>query len=172
VNFIFQNGINTTQVYYPGKAGIIFDLSSEQVGFLSLHLHSSYIQDITISYGEHLVSDFVPRKIGNRDFSVLYRTKEGDNIFLNPFRRLGCRYLEIRSEFPVEIKKIAIRSTIYPIQEKSRPRLTQQQSLIYDMCVETLRLCMHEHYEDCPWHLIYTFIQKKAADKSTVSSRG
>jgi len=22
---------------------------------------------------------------------------------------------------------------------------------IYDTCVRTLRLCMHEHYEDCPW---------------------
>ena len=22
---------------------------------------------------------------------------------------------------------------------------------IYDVCVRTLDLCMHEHYEDCPW---------------------
>ena len=37
------------------------------------------------------------------------------------------------------------------VVEKERPALTEVQNRIYDICVETLRLCMHEHYEDCPW---------------------
>ena len=130
---------------------VIFDLGSELVGFLSFQLTSPCEQDITISYGEHLVDGTVRRKISIRDFSALYRTQKGENTFLNPFRRFACRYLEVHSEYPIIIEKMAIAPTMYVLQEKSRPALTEKQDKIYDMCVETLHLCMHEHYEDCPW---------------------
>lgn len=130
---------------------IIFDLGREQVGFLSFVLTSPCEQNITISYGEHLTDSRVRRIIGDRDFSIEYRAKVGNNVFFNPFRRFGCRYLEITSEYPLDIQKIAIVPTMYVLTEKKRPRLTAAQNKIYDMCVETLHLCMHEHYEDCPW---------------------
>lgn len=130
---------------------VIYDLGSEQVGFLSFCLTSPCEQEITISYGEHLVDGCVRRKIDIRDFSILYKAKKGENEFFNPFRRFGCRYLEIQSEYPVTIEKMAIAPTMYVLEEKKRPALTEKQSKIYDMCVETLHLCMHEHYEDCPW---------------------
>ena len=130
---------------------IIFDLGSEQVGFLSFQLISPREQEITISYGEHLVDGCVRQKIDGRDFSVLYRAKAGENIFLNPFRRFACRYLEVHSEEPVTIQKMAIAPTMYILEEQSRPVLSKKQNQIYDMCIETLHLCMHEHYEDCPW---------------------
>lgn len=130
---------------------VIFDLGSEQVGFLSFQLTSPCEQEITIAYGEHLVDGCVRQKIDGRDFSAFYRTKEGMNTFLNPFRRFACRYLEVHSEQPIEIKKMAIAPTMYVLQEKARPVLSKKQDKIYDMCVETLHLCMHEHYEDCPW---------------------
>ncbi len=130
---------------------IIYDLGREQVGFLSFELISSCQQNITISYGEHLADGCVRRIIGDRDFSMDYRAKAGNNTFFNPFRRFGCRYLEITSEFPLDIQKIAIAPTMYILAEKKRPKLTDLQNKIYDMCVETLHLCMHEHYEDCPW---------------------
>ena len=130
---------------------IIFDLGSEQVGFLSFQVESSSEQEILISYGEHLLDGCVRQKIEERDFSVSYYAKKGENDFLNPFRRLGCRYLEIHSESPLVIKKIALAPTMYVLEEKERPKLSAKQNKIYDMCVETLRLCMHEHYEDCPW---------------------
>lgn len=130
---------------------IIFDLGREQVGFLSFVLTSPCEQNITISYGEHLTDSRVRRIIGDRDFSIEYRAKVGNNVFFNPFRRFGCRYLEITSEYPLDIQKIAIVPTMYVLTEKKRPKLTDLQNKIYDMCVETLHLCMHEHYEDCPW---------------------
>lgn len=134
-----------------GPTDRIYDLGREQVGFLSLKLQSPCEQDITISYGEHLEDGCVRQLIGSRDFSVLYRARTGENAYLNPFRRLGCRYLEIRSEYPVTVEKLAIAPTMYVLAEKERPKLDGLQEKIYDMCVETLRLCMHEHYEDCPW---------------------
>ena len=130
---------------------IIFDLGREQVGFLSFVLTSPCEQNITISYGEHLADGHVRRIIGDRDFSIEYRAKVGNNVFFNPFRRFGCRYLEITSEYPLDIQKVAIVPTMYVLTEKKRPKLTALQNKIYDMCVETLHLCMHEHYEDCPW---------------------
>lgn len=130
---------------------IIYDLGSEQVGVLSFNFISPCEQDITIAYGEHLVDGCVRQLVGGRDFSAFYRAKDGENEFLNPFRRFGCRYLEIHSEHPLDIKKMAIVPTMYVLEEQPRPTLTDKQNLIYDMCVKTLQLCMHEHYEDCPW---------------------
>ncbi len=130
---------------------VIFDLGSEQVGFLSFILSSSCEQDITISYGEHMVDGCVRRIIDTRDFSAFYKAKEGVNEFMNPFRRFGCRYLEVHSEHPVVFEKIAIIPTMYVLDEKPCPVLSEMQNTIYSMCVESLHLCMHEHYEDCPW---------------------
>jgi hypothetical protein len=52
---------------------------------------------------------------------------------------------------PISINKIGIRETLYPISSLPRPALTDKENAIYDVCERTLRLCMHEHYEDCPW---------------------
>ena len=130
---------------------VIFDLGKEEVGFLGLQFLSPCEQEITVSYGEHLVDGCVRRKIDIRDFSILYKAKEGENVFFNPLRRFGCRYLEVHSESPLSAAKITISPTMYVLEEKERPSLTEKQNKIYDMCVETLHLCMHEHYEDCPW---------------------
>ena len=130
---------------------VIYDLGNEQVGFLSFTITSPCEQELVISYGEHLVDGCVRRQIDVRDFSLHFVLKEGENTFLNPFRRLACRYLELHSEQPLVVDKIAIAPTMYVLSEKERPVLNHVQNKIYDMCVETLHLCMHEHYEDCPW---------------------
>lgn len=142
------NGVECKRI---SDTDVIFDLGREQVGFLSFSLISPCEQDITISYGEHLVDGCVRQKIKNRDFSALYRAKEGKNSYLNPFRRFACRYLEVHSEVPIVMENISIVPTMYVLNEQERPNLTEKQNTIYDMCVETLHLCMHEHYEDCPW---------------------
>lgn len=130
---------------------VIYDLGSEQAGFLSFDLTSSCEQEIMITYGEHIVDGCVRHKIGIRDFSVKYTAKEGRNTFSNLFRRFACRYIEIHSEYPVIIRKMAIVPTVYQVNEKSQPRMNAKQQEIYNACINTLRLCMHEHYEDCPW---------------------
>lgn len=130
---------------------IVYDMGSEQVGFLTFDIDSSCEQKITVAFGEHIVDGAVRKEIGPRDFSVDIWLREGKNKFLNPFRRFGCRYLEVFSETPVEVEKVAIAPTMYVLEEKARPNLSDLQNQIYDMCIETLHLCMHEHYEDCPW---------------------
>ena len=130
---------------------IIFGLGVNTVGFLQIETESEAEQTLLISYGEHLADGVVRRKIGNRDFSAEVRVRKGKSFYLNPFRRFGCRYLEVQSQSPLTNINIAIVPTVYPVEEKRRPNLTKDESEIYDICIRTLRLCMHEHYEDCPW---------------------
>ena len=134
------------------KNGMIFDLGCECVGFITLDFVSECEQAVTIAFGEHIEDGHVRRKIGGRDFSFTYHTTIGRNYYMNPFRRMGCRYVEIIPEERIENAKVGIRNTVYPVTVMPAPeRLTLLQQRIYDACVHTLTCCMHEHYEDCPW---------------------
>ena len=129
----------------------LFDLGVEEVGYLTIKVSSQFRQTLTICYGEHIVDGKVRRKIGSRDFSVELIAKKGVTEYTNYFRRLGLRYLEIHTEHPIEIEYASVLPCPYPlnkIEKNFTDPLVQQ---IYDTSVRTLELCMHEHYEDCPW---------------------
>ena len=131
----------------------LFDLDREEVGFLELEFSSDCMQPLTIAYSEHLIdgTDRVPQIIGGRDFSVVYHAKPGKNLYMNPFRRLGARYLEIRCKAPISITYAGIRPTMYPLKRTDFLPVSELDKRIYEVCVRTLELCLHEHYEDCPW---------------------
>ena len=130
---------------------ILFDLGINTVGFWEIELEADRKTHVTLSYGEHIMDGYVRQIIDNRDFSVELTVGDGNTEYLNPFRRLGARYLEIWTDFPVKIKKIGLRETVYPLTSLPRPTLTEKENEIYDICERSLKLCMHEHYEDCPW---------------------
>ena len=130
---------------------LVFDLGVNTVGFLCIEAESEREQTLLVSYGEHLADGVVRRKIGSRDFSVEVGVRQGQTEYMNPFRRLGCKFLEVKSEAPLKNIRVSIVPTMYPVEERPRPTLTAAQNEIYGICVRTLRLCMHEHYEDCPW---------------------
>ncbi len=133
------------------KKSVIVDLGKETAGFLELDFISPAKQMVTIAYGEHLEDGGVRRMIGERDFSVEIVAKEGRNEFANYLRRLAGRYLEIFTDEPIKIKYAGIRPVLYPVTLKKAKFADKKKQLIYDICVHTLRCCMHEHYEDCPW---------------------
>ena len=132
--------------------GYLIDFGRETVGYPDFSFTSPTEQKITVSYGEHLTDDGkVPRFIGDRDFSVEYIAKIGKNEYFNAFRRLACRYMFVKCEKDIEIDYIGLNQVVYPVKQKKftlPDRLLQD---IYDAGVRTLRCCMHEHYEDCPW---------------------
>ena len=70
---------------------------------------------------------------------------------LNLFRRIAGRYMEVFCDMPVEIGYIGIRPVFYPVKLQKRTFADPLMQRIYDVSVDTLRMCMHEHYEDCPW---------------------
>ena len=129
----------------------LFDLGQESVGYLDFCVCSSAQQKMLVAYGEHIVDGGVRRLIGGRDFSVEYTLRAGENSHINPFRRLGLRYLEVFCEKPVEIHLMGIRPTDYPVKRIQRTFANPLRQQIYDVSVRTLELCMHDHYEDTPW---------------------
>lgn len=131
--------------------GYLIDLGEEAVGFLDLELESETEQQLLISYGEHLVDGQVPRFIGARDFSVTFLAAKGENRYLNPFRRLAGRYLQLFCEKPVRLHYLGLRPVQREVREKKNTLQNPLDRKIYDVCVNTLKNCMHEHYEDCPW---------------------
>lgn len=128
----------------------IYDFGREVAGYIVLKVDCMEECDLTVVYGEHLVDGCVRQKIGNRDFSMCFRCKKGSNFFEQLFLRVGGRYVEILMPEGVLIRSIAILPVMYPIEERER-FLTGLEGEIYDISVQTLKLCMHEHYEDTPW---------------------
>ena len=133
------------------KKSVIIDMGKEVAGFIDLDFESSEEQKILIAYGEHLEDGSVRRIIGERDFSVEIIAKCGENKYLNPLRRIAGRYIEIFSENEIKINYIGIRPVEYPVEIKEKVFSDELTQRIYDTSVYTLKCCMHEHYEDCPW---------------------
>lgn len=130
----------------------LYDLGCEEVGLLYLHVVSPVKQTLTISYGEHIADGGVRRIIGGRDFSMEVTVPAGETCYINPFRRLGLRYLELHCDSPVEVRALTVCPVSYPLTQHACPAgATPLQQRIWDVAARTLVLCMHDHYEDSPW---------------------
>lgn len=130
----------------------LFDLGREYAGYLSLEVVVPRETELTVAYGEHIVDGGVRRLIGKRDFSVRFRLRAGVNRFDEYFFRMGLRYLEFSFADPEGARVVwaGVRECLYPVTVLPFP-LPPRDKRIYDVSVHTLRTCMHEHYEDCPW---------------------
>lgn len=129
---------------------VIFDLGRETAGYLAVEFECEEDCDVKIAYGEHLKDGQVRYLIEGRDFSLDFACKKGVNKFEQFFVRVAGRYLEVLAPKGVKVNKIGLIPVMYPQKEKEG-FLTGIEKQIYDVCIRTLRLCMHEHYEDCPW---------------------
>lgn len=138
-------------VIQHNQNSILVDLGKEEVGFLSLQINSSVAQDVVVAYGEHIADGKVRQLINGRDFSVQVRLSQGNNNYANYFRRLAGRYLQLYFNQPLQVDYLGLTPVSYPLQAKPFTAKTPLQQRIYDVCARTLSLCMHEHYEDCPW---------------------
>ena len=134
----------------------IYDLGAETAGYAFLVVDCENDCTVTLTYGEQLLTGEVSRIIPGgyknvgRDFSMDFKCKKGKNTFTNYFLRLAGRYLQIYADAPIKVEKVGLIPVYYPLTEKSIA-LSGIDKQIYDVAVRTLRLCMHEHYEDCPW---------------------
>ena len=149
-----ENTAFPTTIKSTGKKGIYFiiDLNGEESGFLDLEIQVDNECQIDISWGEHLIDGRVRASIGVRNFCVMYKAKSGKQQYLNPLLRFGCRYLQFYVHAPnITIDYAGIRPTNYPVEIKPYIASNILRQTIYDISVKTLRLCMHEYYEDCPW---------------------
>ena len=130
----------------------IVDLKKENSGFVTFDIEMDEPADIIVAFGEHLNDLRVRHKIGSRNFLLFHKGKKGRNIFTGYLRRIGCRYLQffVASKH-IKINKATLIETLYPLKLKEKHIEDFLLRNIYDVSVNTLRQCMHEHYEDCPW---------------------
>ncbi len=131
---------------------ILVDIGAETVGLLSIRFTAQEETELLIAYGEHTEEGgWVRRLVGPRDFSVEYKAKKGENVYVNPFLRFGCRYVEITSDKPVEFSYVGLIPQVYPVKRKEYAFDNELDKKIFETSVKTLELCMMEHYVDCPW---------------------
>ena len=130
---------------------ILLDFGREIVGLCELSFGSAKKQIVNIAYGECLENGRVKRIIGNRDFSFDYIAKEGSNHYVNYMFRIAARYVEVEAESNIDLDYIGIIPQYYPVSEKKATLEDELDRRIYEICMNSLRLCMMEHYVDCPW---------------------
>ncbi len=137
----------------------VYDLGREYVGLPFFEIEAPNDCEVNVAYGECLENGHVKRKIGDRDFSVDYRLKKGENRHTSHMLRFACRYLEIDANMPIRVARIGIIPQKYHTERASFKPKDALDAKIYDACVNTLELCMMEHYVDCPWReqCLYAF---------------
>ncbi len=131
----------------------VMDLGEESAGILSLDIDVPKDTEILIGWGEHL-DDLRPRSyVGGRNFAIRYRAHAGRNTFAGPFLRLGLRYLQLNIYADnCRLYYAGIKPTDYPLDHTPTFRCADHlHNKIYEVSRRTLAMCMHEHYEDCPW---------------------
>lgn len=105
---------------------------------------------VYIGYGE----DFKGRVhayINGRNFAFSYKLNGGENKFVQPFGRTGGRYLVVFSLCDISVREIGVSEIGYPVTKRELAFKDPLDQKIYDVAVRTNYLCMHSHYEDCPW---------------------
>lgn len=136
-------------------AFVIVDLGAESAGNLLFSIEAPKGTVVDIAHGEHLDDGVVRMAVGGRNFADRYICKEGLNEFEMPFRRLGCRYLQFhftKFKKPLTLRYIGLIPTTR--ETDHRPAFASNDAFVnkcHQTGVATLDLCMHDHYEDCPW---------------------
>lgn len=142
------------------KKHYVIDLLRESVGLPCFSLTSQTSDNhILVTFGEVLEDGHVKRFIGPRDFSFDYVAKMGKNEFSHYFLRLGCRYLELFCDNPIQLEYAGLILQEYPVEVGQVCIEDEFDRKMYDLSVRTLQLCIMEHYVDCPWReqCLYAF---------------
>ena len=150
-----ENFIHFIHPQIKGFHGIyaLVDLGKESAGYFHIDIDAPAGTKVYVGYGEHLVDLRVRSFVGGRCFTGVYTCAGGRQRFTHYAKRLGLRYLQIFvTSFDFKLYYAGIRNADYPLKDVCRFRSSDSlHNKIYHVCLDTLRLCMHEHYEDCPW---------------------
>ncbi len=131
---------------------LICDLGRECTGYPFLELTCDRDTEAYLGWGEHLTDGRIRTKIDGYGFGIKLFLKKGNNYFFEPLRRMGCRYLCLfAADESVRVEKFGLLGEYYPLNKPHRDFGDRFLNSVYETGRRTLELCMHEHYEDCPW---------------------
>ena len=155
---------NNGEARFPSAEGVVLtsdldgcfaivDLEATNTGIFSLDIEVEKDTEILIGWGEHITDGCVRMAIDGRSFAAKITIPKGRHTVVHPFLRLGLRYLQLHVYAEsCRIYYAGIQPTLYPLpQIVPAPVSDELHKKIYDVCIRTLHMCMHEHYEDCPW---------------------
>ena len=130
---------------------VTIDMYKERAGYLTFDLEVEQDTEIIVAMGEHLTDMRVRAYVGGRNFAMGFTLKKGRNVFTEYVRRIAGRYLMLYAYTnKVTVRKMTVLDYMYPLVEKPAVLPDRLKQRIYDVGLRTLKLCIHEHYEDCP----------------------
>ncbi len=154
------NGIHLSSTEGDGIY-IVVDLGKETAGYLTLDMVCERASRVEIGFGEHLDDLRVRTDVGGRHFTLEWEASQIRQPFTHRFHRIAGRYLQVFIYAgEATLYDINLIPVMYPFREdgsfQCADRLHEQ---IYEKSKYTLRNCLHEHYEDCPWReqALYAF---------------
>lgn len=153
------------KIIYSSENRYLVDLGEEVVGLSLLKFNSASKQEIVVAWGEDLQNGHVRKGIGVRDFSFNYISTAHENEYVNYMLRISCRYIEIFTQENIEICEVGVIPQVYGAKEKEFKLSEKLDQGIYNACINTLKLCMMEHYVDTPWReqCLYVFDSRNQA---------
>ncbi len=132
----------------------VIDLGKETFGYLSFRISLERPAVCGIAYSDHLIDLRARSFVGGRSFANTLILPAGETCYTHLFSKIGGRYLQIYAETDdITISGLGIVPVRYPVDDHRRGTFMINDALhakIFDTCLDTLLLCMNEHYMDCP----------------------
>ncbi len=139
-----------------GQGGyVLADLGAESFGLLRIELEAPAGTVVDVAHGEQLEDLGVRAAPGYRRFVDRFICAAGRQVLQVPFRRLGGRYIELHLfgfTRPVQVHAVGLEPLEYPVVEAGSFACADTiLTRLQEVSLRTLKLCMGDHYFDCPW---------------------
>lgn len=131
----------------------VVDLGSETVGYVTVDLQTAGPCEMLVGFGENLDDLRVRTNVGGRQFAASIHLDGGRQRITYRFKRWGCRYLQVHIAAPeATLFYAGLLPVEYPVTYRQElPLEDHLHQKIARVARRGLELCMHDHYEDCPW---------------------
>ena len=130
----------------------LIDIGKESAGYVDFTVTVPKACTMYMGWGEHLTDLRIRTTREERSFACKINLQAGENKFSDRLIRLGCRYICFYTESSeITFNNVTFVNEVYPLNRPKKDFGDRLLNSIYEMGRDTLQLCMHAHYEDCPW---------------------